>query len=77
MSEPNDQLRGLAESIRRVAEDGFNMLLESHRNDADRKELQRWVSARCGRGDCSQKDAAHYVLDLLATLPKGTSLCIK
>lgn len=78
MSEPNDEgLSGLGESVRRVAEEGFDVLLQSRRNEADRKALLRWAAARCGCDEGTYAEAVLYVLDLLATLPKGTSLCIK
>lgn len=74
MAEPNDQLSGIAESVRRDAEEGLNLLLDSQRHVYGASALSKWVTDRTGG---FHSTAAGYVLDLLATLPKGTSLCIK
>lgn len=77
MAEPNDQLNGLAEAVRRTAEDGLEVLLNSRRHLYGDRELVKWAASRTGNGLIGRKESIAYVLDLLATLPKGTSLCIK
>lgn len=76
MSEPNDHIR---ENVKRLAEEGLSLWADcSSGNPLDVRSLRAWHRIRDPKAvDGSQQEPSQFIASLLASLPKGTSLCIK
>lgn len=80
MSEPNDDLGCLQRNVREQAEDGLSLLVQwaLSGSDIDKQLYRDWACRSQGWDRDAMRHEPSFVLgQVLASLPKGTSLCIK